>query len=542
MPGDPESLSSSLAHVVASREGEDVILGQAWLAGPGKLVTCGHVVEEHKRNPAGVTVKFPLSGNRYVVREVRMHPTYGQKGKEQLIRFDLAVLHVDLMEADAHAPLLPITYDKYEAIPAQQALTAIRYPSHLGQLTTSQFPLAQVGRYLGLLKKTDRFHLLHDLALAPGDSGSPIFDGDSVIAVHCGDTATLPGLNLPTTSIRLAVSIEALRALEIAETKPLNNPNPLYAVGPGLLAFVITALISFSAVAYLLLAPSFKSWMLENSSLGRMTISFNEALDKYRELQVVEIDISPERHCFLKIYYTEDNKALILYPPPGSESVSELNAGTLRKLDGFGKYKLKANSKPGGKIHVLVLKNDRPIVEKKEMKQVDSEVCELPITADELEKRILTAVEDKDNECILQVFDAPEASLPAAKKNPDGDTVDESPAEEEFAQKENTDEVDSSVDTTEESKPDAEALGSGSSTESGAGAGSESGAEQTLEEVGSRRDHIIEKLTEPKQKESREMDAIRAGNSGSMSGQEPGQTAEPHSKDAADNGDTGNSF
>src|SRR5437660_1430389 len=81
----------------------------------------------------------------------------------------------------------------------------------LGQLSAALQPLTQDGRFLGLLRKHDSFHLLHDVPLAPGDSGAPLCFGNRVVAIHCGDTATLPGLNLPTTSIRLALWVDSLR-------------------------------------------------------------------------------------------------------------------------------------------------------------------------------------------------------------------------------------------------------------------------------------------------------------------------------------------
>lgn len=408
-PGDPESLSLSLAHIVVKREGEDVILGQAWLAAKDTLVTCGHVVEEFKRNPAEVTVKFPLSGNRYVVREIKLHPTYGKKGAEQLIRFDVAKLTVDLRSQDAEAPVLPITYDKYVQIPNQQSLSAIRYPSHLGQLTTSQFPLAQVGRYLGLLKKADRFHLLHDLALAPGDSGSPIFDGDSVIALHCGDTATLPGLNLPTTSIRLALSIDALRALDIAETKPQNESSVVFALGPGLLAFLVTTLISFLAVTVLTIGPMLSQWSLSKDNIGSIQVRFNKADNAYKVGDFVSIAIKPENNCFLRVFYTEEDQALILFPPPGTGLSPEVKASHLNVVDGYGSYKLRVADRAGGNLHMFVLKKDEPLVTKKEYEKIDPDKCVLPFSAGELSKR-MNQIQKEQKESIHEVFDAPQAN------------------------------------------------------------------------------------------------------------------------------------
>jgi len=37
---------------------------QAWLAAPGRLITCGHVVERFVSTPALLSVRFPASGKK----------------------------------------------------------------------------------------------------------------------------------------------------------------------------------------------------------------------------------------------------------------------------------------------------------------------------------------------------------------------------------------------------------------------------------------------------------------------------------------------
>jgi len=117
---------------------------------------------------------------------------------------------------------MPITFGR--RVGSNQAAWTVRFPAHIGNLSAAPNPLIQKGLILGPLRKFDEFHLLHDLALAPGDSGAPILHGNRVVALHCGDTASLPGLNLPTTSIRLALWIDALRELNIKETAPATDP------------------------------------------------------------------------------------------------------------------------------------------------------------------------------------------------------------------------------------------------------------------------------------------------------------------------------
>ncbi len=235
-PDRPETYGNSLAHVLRKAGGEVTIAGQAWLVAPGQLVTCGHVVENYLEIPDQIIVKFPASGHEYEARHIKLHPRFsrerqGQKvqnpdqqpdhqndpkndRKNQFIKYDAALILFDPIAPESTALNLPLSFEKNLA--GRQTLWALRYPSHLGVLSQSPSPLMQEGQLLGRLQKNDKFHLLHDLALSPGDSGSALFDQFEVVAIHCGDTASLPGLNIPTTSIRLGLSIDALRELGIS--------------------------------------------------------------------------------------------------------------------------------------------------------------------------------------------------------------------------------------------------------------------------------------------------------------------------------------
>mgnify|MGYP000358410202 FL=1 len=222
IPLNTEAYGDALAHVirvVSSEDGnQEQVLGQAWLCGFHKLITCGHVVDAYISELETLVVRFPQSGNRYPISEIKLHPDFMRDPQlNQLVKFDVALLVVDLSYPESEARPLPIAYDRN--LPTQLALTAVRFPTHLGQFSSALNPLAQMGRLLGRLRKEDNYHLLHDLALSPGDSGSAIFDDYTVVALHCGDTASLPGLNLPTTSIRLALWIDALKELGIEDRK-----------------------------------------------------------------------------------------------------------------------------------------------------------------------------------------------------------------------------------------------------------------------------------------------------------------------------------
>jgi len=219
----PEIFAAALAHVLKIEGSDEKILGQCWLAGPGHLITCAHVVEPYLANPEGLAIRFPDSGNRYSVNSINLHPSFVRQA-DQLVKFDAALLHANFISPEREAAPMPIAYGRPPR--SNEPIWSVRFPVHLGTLTAAPSPLAQEGSLLGPLRKFDDFHLLHDLALAPGDSGAPILDGNIVIGMHCGDTASLPGLNLPTTSIRLCLWVDALRELGIAENTSIPQPAP----------------------------------------------------------------------------------------------------------------------------------------------------------------------------------------------------------------------------------------------------------------------------------------------------------------------------
>jgi hypothetical protein len=217
----PEVYAGSLAHILHREGGKVTVVGQAWLAGANKLITCGHVVEPFLNDTNSLLVKFPASGSEYSIDSISLHPDFGRQD-DQLLKFDAAVISVRLRGPELASTALPICFG--QDLKNQDNLWTVRYPAHLGALTSAPDPLQQTGHYLGRLRKQDNFHLLHDLALSPGDSGAALFSNQGVVAIHCGDTASLPGLNLPTTSIRLALLVDAFGEIGIHSTVPQVPP------------------------------------------------------------------------------------------------------------------------------------------------------------------------------------------------------------------------------------------------------------------------------------------------------------------------------
>lgn len=379
LPRDPDIFGGALAHIVLAKGDKDEVLGQAWIAAPNTLITCGHVVDQFVRTPGALTVKFPASGNRYVIKDIKLHPSF-QRHEQDLVKFDVAALTVDLIEPESTTRILPVLYDK--DVDVHATLSAIRYPSHLGVYTTSLSPLAQIGSYLGPLKRNDRFHLLHDLALAPGDSGTALFDGESVVAIHCGDTATLPGLNLPTTSIRMALSVDALMALGVAETADTQEPG-LTSMVPAIIAFILCGFLTLGVFAY-----QYKDqWAVTPKPQFLVDVAFDNPTDNYKFHQELSMTLTPRTNCFLYVYYVDKTYALQLYPPPLMRTEhGGARSGQRIVIDSYGQHPIKVDDQEGGVFHVVALSTETPPVQKNE--QADHNTYVLPFGPKVLQERI----------------------------------------------------------------------------------------------------------------------------------------------------------
>lgn len=316
LPDDPERFGPSLAHIIVVENNQDVVLGQAWLAGPGMLVTCAHVVERYASMPGALIAKFPASENAYTIRELKLHPKFS-RAADQLVRYDAAVLYVELRYPEREANPLPIQFNK--TVSVHQELSAVRFPVHLGQFTSSPNPLSQIGRMLGPLRKNDSFHILHDLALAPGDSGSPIFDGMTVVALHCGDTATLPGLNLPTTSIRLALSIDALKELGIEENLVTTERSAFWNVARALIGFVVSFFGMLLLVAWYIASQNIGEWKIDKPTLMPVQVVLEKPFQSYRYNDPLTMTFRVEDPCFVYAFISDKNDMPTLVLPSFGE-------------------------------------------------------------------------------------------------------------------------------------------------------------------------------------------------------------------------------
>jgi hypothetical protein len=313
IPDRPEVYGDSLAHVLHREEDKLIPLGQAWSVGPGQLVTCGHVVEKYLGKPAEMIVKFPASGNTYEIRQVKIHPNFSRQ--DELLKYDAALILIDPIAPESLAPALPVLFER--TVKTQQTLYAVRYPIHLGSLSAAPNPLVQEGRLLGPLRRGDNFHLLHDLPLSPGDSGAPLFDQLGVVAMHCGDTASLPGLNLPTTSIRMALSTDALRDLGVHGVTPADaeaNAAKKILTLDTIALFLVSAFLTMALVmgGIYLWQGNGKNWRQDNSAILPLSISFSKPTPEADANQ--QLQILPSSLCHVYVIFAGENRISLLYP------------------------------------------------------------------------------------------------------------------------------------------------------------------------------------------------------------------------------------
>ena len=327
----PERIGPALAQLVHVNADQDMILGQAWLAAPHQLMTCGHVVEQFAQDPTGLFVYFPSSGKRYPVKQVRLHPSFVRQ-PDGMVKFDAAVVTVQLTPPDSLALPLPFTWE--QELNVNERLWTIRYPAHLSQYSSALQPLPQDGRFLGYLRKHDNFHLLHDVALAPGDSGAPLTDGRVVVAMHCGDTASLPGLNLPTTSIRLGLWIDAIKDLGLQQTRQsyISRQGGWL---PVWLAFILSIGVGFGIVTAVKPTPSPQEPVVQfaQPALSPVKIWFNKPPDAFKKGESIEMTIDANSDCYPFVFMT-DGKAVIVKMLP-TERAALLKKGDSLTLDGF---------------------------------------------------------------------------------------------------------------------------------------------------------------------------------------------------------------
>lgn len=416
IPLNTEAYGDALAHVirvVSTQDGnQEQVLGQAWLCGFHKLVTCGHVIDAHIGELETLVVRFPQSGNRYPISEIKLHPNFTRDPQlNQLVKFDVALLIVDLSYPESEARPLPIAYDRN--LPTQLALTAVRFPTHLGQFSSALNPLAQMGRLLGRLRKEDNYHLLHDLALSPGDSGSAIFDDYTVVALHCGDTATLPGLNLPTTSIRLALWVDALKELGIEPNAIVEEPSNTPSAAPLVMAFIAMFVLSLAGASWFFASKDIDNHKVEKALVEPISLQFNKPRNGYKFKEEAKILLSSRSNCNVYIFgevpgdlvlKKDDVRIYRIYPPEDFKEQSLLTPGQIRTIDSFGPYPILVSEQPD-KLHIFALNLSVPKLELKPAYEINrKDLQKTKILDDSNTLKAAVELEEKYPEGVMHVI------------------------------------------------------------------------------------------------------------------------------------------
>ena len=369
----PEIYAGSLAHILQRENDKVSVIGQAWLAGANTLVTCGHVIEPFLSNSSVLAVRFPASGTEYTIDSIRLHPNFIREA-DQLVKFDAAVLSVRLRGQELLAKALPLKYE--QTLKNQDTLWTVRYPAHLGALSSAPDPLKQSGRYLGRLRKQDNFHLLHDLALSPGDSGAALFSKQGVVGIHCGDTASLPGLNLPTTSIRLALWVDALKELGIERSilpTATQKPSFIRQLALGALSAIIALGLASAALAafYFNQQKQIARAIVAPVTVALVATSANDSVGS------INVTTAAPSHLYVLFNKGED-KTYLVYPSSDAIDKDQLASGsTTIPLPDDLKSSWQDSS---GDLLVVTMKKDLRLITASDLMPSDGKV--MPLVTD----------------------------------------------------------------------------------------------------------------------------------------------------------------
>jgi hypothetical protein len=197
--------------VVAGVEtGNPVPMGTAWIAaGRGVLVTNAHVAEDllQADQEAGMSgwVIFSGQSQPYRVRRTLIHPeyTHGQSRGHVIPSFDVAILELETTPPHAGLPLA--ARGKLFGLRELQSVAYLGFPMEnlAGGGTNLERPkaIAKKGTISSLedwhMRHSDdpaqRLLIKHDLGVAGGASGSPLFDdnGDVIGVISAGNMVQL---------------------------------------------------------------------------------------------------------------------------------------------------------------------------------------------------------------------------------------------------------------------------------------------------------------------------------------------------------------
>jgi hypothetical protein len=156
------------------------------------------------------------------------------------------------------------------------------------------------GQFCGWVEKQQGQHLIHNLPLSAENIGCPIFDGDTVVAIHCGNVPLKPGQTVADPA-KLALSINALRDLNLGHYRDEQPVTRLFngiQVGAGFI-------VSFFCIAILLwISRSASSPDQNNKNSNSVTpvlVTFNKPVASYLPHDHALIDVIPHSDCYLTV-------------------------------------------------------------------------------------------------------------------------------------------------------------------------------------------------------------------------------------------------
>jgi hypothetical protein len=146
-----------------------------------------------------------------------------------------------------------------------------------------------------------------------------------VVGIHCGDTASLPGLNLPTTSIRLALWVDALTDLGLERSIIPTPQKPPFTHSLALGA--LTAIIVFSLATASLAAIYFKQQrQIMSKIVAPVSIALIAVSNDDNRAGAINVTTAAPSHLYV-LFNKSADETFLVYPTKDAIAKDELANG-----------------------------------------------------------------------------------------------------------------------------------------------------------------------------------------------------------------------
>jgi hypothetical protein len=176
---------------------------------------------------------------------------------------------------------------------------------------------------------------------------------------------------LPTTSIRLALWIDALKELGIEPNaiveEPTNTPSP----APLIVAFIAMFVLSLAGVGWFFASKDIDSHKVEKAQVEPINLQFNRPRNGYKYGEEAKILLTSRSSCNVYIFgevptdqlkKPDDIRIYRIYPPEDFKEQSLLTLGQIRTIDSVGPYPILVSERPD-KLHIFALNLSVPKLE-----------------------------------------------------------------------------------------------------------------------------------------------------------------------------------